>query len=676
MNKFFKGTLFYVVLIATILFLVTVLTKPTSSIKKIPFSEFYEQLKDKKVETVQIVDVNTIKGTIKGDDSIFITYLSPIINTENLGDEILKQTQSGDLKAEALAPPKTNWIMEMLPLIVMIIMVVSFWFIFMQQTQGGGSKVMGFGRSRAKMHKDDLSIKIKFKDVAGLDEEKTELEEVVDFLKEPKKYLQLGARIPKGVLLVGPPGTGKTYLSKAVAGEAGVPFFSISGSDFVEMFVGVGASRVRDLFDQAKKASPCIVFIDEIDAVGRRRGAGLGGGHDEREQTLNQLLVEMDGFGINEGIIVMAATNRPDILDPALLRPGRFDRQIMVGTPDVKGREAILRVHTENKPLADDVDLHVIARGTAGFTPADIENLMNEAALLSARAGDKMIRMETIEEAVVKVIVGVAKTSRVITDAEKKLTAYHEGGHAVLHNVLKHTDPVHQVTIIPRGMAGGFTMSRPVEDRYYTTKTELEEELVTLLGGRVAESLVLDDISTGASNDLERVEKIARAMVTKYAMTDTLGALVFGDSSDEVFLGKDFTTRRNYSEEVASEIDREVKKIVDHAYETTRSLLIKYMQNLHNVAQALIVYETLDAKQFQLAFNGELPLEDLDAITDEKAAAREREKSASENTIIIEKQYEDSDKYKEREVETKIEESKEKYKSEDKKPDDDGKKNE
>lgn len=535
---------------------------------------------------------------------------------------------------------------------------------------------MGFGRSRAKMHKDDLSIKIKFKDVAGLDEEKTELEEVVDFLKEPKKYLQLGARIPKGVLLVGPPGTGKTYLSKAVAGEAGVPFFSISGSDFVEMFVGVGASRVRDLFDQAKKASPCIVFIDEIDAVGRRRGAGLGGGHDEREQTLNQLLVEMDGFGINEGIIVMAATNRPDILDPALLRPGRFDRQIMVGTPDVKGREAILRVHTENKPLADDVDLHVIARGTAGFTPADIENLMNEAALLSARAGDKMIRMETIEEAIVKVIVGVAKTSRVITDAEKKLTAYHEGGHAVLHNVLKHTDPVHQVTIIPRGMAGGFTMSRPVEDRYYTTKTELEEELVTLLGGRVAESLVLDDISTGASNDLERVEKIARAMVTKYAMTDTLGALVFGDSSDEVFLGKDFTTRRNYSEEVASEIDREVKKIVDHAYETTRSLLIKYMQNLHNVAQALIVYETLDAKQFQLAFNGELPLEDLDAITDEKAAAREREKSASENTIIIEKQYEDSDKYKEREVETKIEESKEKYKSEDKKPDDDGKKNE
>lgn len=676
MNKFFKGTLFYVVLIATILFLVTVLTKPTSSMKKIPFSEFYEQLKDKKVETLQIVDVNTIKGTIKGDDSIFITYLSPIINTENLGDEILKQTQSGDLKAEALAPPKTNWIMEMLPLIVMIIMVVSFWFIFMQQTQGGGSKVMGFGRSRAKMHKDDLSIKIKFKDVAGLDEEKTELEEVVDFLKEPKKYLQLGARIPKGVLLVGPPGTGKTYLSKAVAGEAGVPFFSISGSDFVEMFVGVGASRVRDLFDQAKKASPCIVFIDEIDAVGRRRGAGLGGGHDEREQTLNQLLVEMDGFGINEGIIVMAATNRPDILDPALLRPGRFDRQIMVGTPDVKGREAILRVHTENKPLADDVDLHVIARGTAGFTPADIENLMNEAALLSARAGDKMIRMETIEEAVVKVIVGVAKTSRVITDAEKKLTAYHEGGHAVLHNVLKHTDPVHQVTIIPRGMAGGFTMSRPVEDRYYTTKTELEEELVTLLGGRVAESLVLDDISTGASNDLERVEKIARAMVTKYAMTDTLGALVFGDSSDEVFLGKDFTTRRNYSEEVASEIDREVKKIVDHAYETTRSLLIKYMQNLHNVAQALIVYETLDAKQFQLAFNGELPLEDLDAITDEKAAAREREKSASENTIIIEKQYEDSDKYKEREVETKIEESKEKYKSEDKKPDDDGKKNE
>lgn len=470
---------------------------------------------------------------------------------------------------------------------------------------------MGFGKSRAKLHKESEDVKITFKDVAGLQEEKEELKEIVDFLRSPQKYWTLGARIPKGILMVGPPGTGKTYLSKAVAGEAGVPFYSISGSDFVEMFVGVGASRVRDLFEQAKKTSPCIIFIDEIDAVGRRRGAGLGGGHDEREQTLNQLLVEMDGFRVNESIIVMAATNRPDILDPALLRPGRFDRQVMVGVPDVKGREQILKVHSRKKPLAEDVDLKAIAKGTAGFTPADIENLMNEAALLTARNNGLKIKMQTIEEAIVKTVVGVAKKSRIITEDEKKLTAYHEAGHAILSTVQKFCDPVHQVTIIPRGMAGGFTMSRPQEDRYYTTKQELKEKMVELLGGRVAEELILEDVSTGASNDLERVAKIARAMVTTYAMSDKLGAMAYADSSEEVFLGKDFATKSNYSEEVASQIDREIKLIVDEAYETAKRLLQENIEHLHNVAQALLVYETLDAEQFRKAFDGELNLDEI-----------------------------------------------------------------
>lgn len=653
MKKFLKGTVFYIVLILVIMALVIIQSNSVQRVEKISFHQFYKEFSQNKVEEIQVQDNYTIRGKMKGEKKEFSTYAPPFIWTDSLKQELYAQMDNNTLKAlELQEPPKTGILWNILPSLIMIILFVAFWFIFMQQSQGGGSKVMGFGKSRAKLHKDDSKVHITFADVAGLDEEKEELKEIVDFLKFPKKYLVLGARIPKGILMVGPPGTGKTYLSKAVAGEAGVPFFSISGSDFVEMFVGVGASRVRDLFEQAKKASPCIVFIDEIDAVGRKRGAGLGGGHDEREQTLNQLLVEMDGFGINEGIIVMAATNRPDILDPALLRPGRFDRQVMVGTPDVKGREAILKVHSKNKPLAEDVDLRVIARGTAGFTPADIENLMNEAALLTARVNQPKIKMDTIEEAIVKVIVGVAKKSRVITEAEKKLTAYHEAGHAVLANIQKHTDPVHQVTIIPRGMTGGFTMSRPAEDRYYTTKRQLEEELVELLGGRVAEELILDDVSTGASNDLERVAKIARAMVTTYAMSENLGAMAYGDSSDEVFLGKDFTTRRNYSEEVASEIDKEVKKIVDEAHSKARNLLTENIDKLHNVAQALLVYETLNAEEFQKAFRGELDLNIDFESNVEDADFSEKELSKIKT---IEEQYEEVQEYREKELEDKIE---------------------
>lgn len=493
---------------------------------------------------------------------------------------------------------------------------------------------MSFGKNRAKLYKDDERTKITFQDVAGLDEEKEELQEIVDFLRSPKKYMDLGARIPKGVLMVGPPGTGKTYLTKAVAGEAGVPFFSISGSDFVEMFVGVGASRVRDLFEQAKKSSPCIIFIDEIDAVGRRRGAGLGGGHDEREQTLNQLLVEMDGFGVNEGVIIVAATNRPDILDPALLRPGRFDRQIVVGAPDIKGREAILKVHSKGKPLARDVDLRVLARRTPGFTPADIENLMNEAALLTARRGEKVIEMEVVEEAITKVIAGIEKKSRVISDKERKLTAYHEAGHAVVARLLPDSDPVHQVSIIPRGRTGGFTMILPTEDKYYATKTEMENIIVHLLGGRIAEKLVLNDISTGAQNDLQKVTSIARAMVTKYGMSEKLGSLSFSDE-EEVFVGRDFHSTKNYSESIAAEIDKEIRRIVDEAHERTERLLTENMDKLHAVAQALLITETLDAEQFEMIFSGKITVDEEDTPEDvrekvNKVKKNEKKQSASD----------------------------------------------
>ena len=533
---------------------------------------------------------------------------------DKLSNEILNQVAENKLVLDGESKPQTPWFVSMLPTIFIIGFMVVIWFVFMNQSQGGGGKVMNFGKSKARVHKDDEKTRVTFKDVAGLSEEKEDLQEVVDFLKNPKRYIDLGARIPKGILMVGPPGTGKTYLSRAVAGEAGVPFFSISGSDFVEMFVGVGASRVRDLFEQAKKSSPAIIFIDEIDAVGRKRGAGLGGGHDEREQTLNQLLVEMDGFGVNQGIIIIAATNRPDILDPALLRPGRFDREVVVGVPDVRGREAIFEVHSKNKPLAKDVNKEVLAKRTPGFTPADIENIMNEAAILTARKREKEIHMETIEEAITKVMVGVAKKSRVISEKDRKLTAYHEAGHAICMHVLPNVSPVHQVTIIPRGRAGGFTEPLPKEDQMYGTKNEMLETIIMALGGRVAEELIMDDISTGASNDLERVTAIAKAMVTKYGMSEKMGPMVYGDSDDEVFLGNSITTKKNYSEEIAYQIDQEVRSIVENAYAECKRILNENMDKLHYVAKGLLLYETLDSNQFIEAFNEELSLDEKDVF--------------------------------------------------------------
>lgn len=498
-------------------------------------------------------------------------------------------------------PAETSWLASLVPTILLLAGMLVFWWFMMKRlnsSMGDAGKQMNFGKAKVKQMADEKR-KTTFADVAGADEEKEELREIVEFLKNPKKYNELGARIPKGVLLVGPPGTGKTLLARAVAGEAGVPFFSISGSDFVEMFVGVGASRVRDLFDQAKKNSPCIIFIDEIDAVGRQRGAGLGGGHDEREQTLNQLLVEMDGFGANEGVIMIAATNRPDILDPALMRPGRFDRQVMVGYPDIKGREEILKVHARGKPIAPDVTLKTIAKSTAGFTGADLENLLNEAALLSARKNLRAITMEEIEEATIKVVVGTEKKSRVMTDKEKTLTAYHEGGHAVVTYFCPTQDPVHQISIIPRGMAGGYTMQLPSEDRSYKCKKEMLEDLMVLMGGRVAEALVLDDISTGASNDIERATKTARAMVTKYGMSKALGTVTYGSDNSEPFLGRDMGHVRNYSEDTAAAIDKEIKEILTSSYNHAEKILSEHMDQLHLVAKYLFQNEKMSGEEFQ-----------------------------------------------------------------------------
>ena len=618
MNKFFKGIGFYLVIFIIIVGIVQFSGKPTQKVETLEFSKVYRELTNENISRLYFVSDTAVEGTIKDSNTKFRSYVPKEIMGDTLSKEVLDQAKEGKIVFGGEAKPSTPWFVELLPTLLLIFFMVILWFVFMNQSQGGGGRVMNFGKSKAKVHKDDEKTRVTFKEVAGLNEEKEDLQEVVDFLKNPKKYIELGARIPKGILMVGPPGTGKTYLSRAVAGEAGVPFFSISGSDFVEMFVGVGASRVRDLFEQAKKNAPAIIFIDEIDAVGRKRGAGLGGGHDEREQTLNQLLVEMDGFGVNQGIIIMAATNRPDILDPALLRPGRFDRQIVVGAPDVKGREAIFKVHSKNKPLADDVNIEVLARRTPGFTPADIENLMNEAAILTARKREKKIHMETIEEAITKVIAGVAKKSRVISEPERKLTAYHEAGHAVCAHVLPHVSPVHQVTIVPRGRAGGFTMQLPVEDKFYATKNEMKENIVVLLGGRVAEELTLDDISTGASNDLERVSATARNMVTKYGMSEKLGPMTFGDSDDEVFLGNSFASKQNHSEEVAYEIDKEIGRIVDESYKQTKKILQDNMDRLEYVAKALLVYETLDAEQFLKAFNKELPLDVLETKKDDE----------------------------------------------------------
>ena len=504
---------------------------------------------------------------------------------------------------EYRAPVVTPWWYDFLPFLIMTGLLIVLWYFMMRAQTGGGGKVMSFAKSHARVQ-DPSKNKITFADVAGADEEKEELREIVEFLKNPAKFNSLGARIPKGVLLVGPPGTGKTLLARAVAGEAGVPFFSISGSDFVEMFVGVGASRVRDLFEKAKKNHPCIIFIDEIDAVGRQRGAGLGGGHDEREQTLNQLLVEMDGFGANEGVIMIAATNRPDILDPALMRPGRFDRQVTVGYPDIKGREEILRVHAKGKPLAPDVVLSTIAKSTAGFTGADLENLLNEAALLAARKNHKAITMPEIEEATIKVVVGTEKKSRVMSEKEKKLTAYHEAGHALATYYCGTQDPVHQISIIPRGMAGGYTMHLPTEDRSYRSRNEMREELIVLLGGRVAEALVLDDISTGASNDIERATKIARAMVTKYGMSEKLGPITYGTDDSNPFLGKEMGHISNYSEQTASQIDGEIQAIISAAYAQTEQILKDHIDELHRLAAVLYEKEKLDGDEFQQVMDG------------------------------------------------------------------------
>ena len=519
-----------------------------------------------------------------------------------------------------------SWIISVVPSILLLILGVALFFFMMKQT-GGGGKYSSFGKANIKNQAHNNGKRVTFADVAGADEEKHEMEEIVDFLKNPKKYSEIGARIPKGVLLLGPPGTGKTLLAKAVAGEAGCPFFPISGSDFVEMFVGVGASRVRDLFEQAKKNAPSIIFIDEIDAVGRHRGAGLGGGHDEREQTLNQLLVEMDGFTGNESVIVIAATNRRDILDPALLRPGRFDRQIVVGYPDIKGREEILKVHTRNKPLAPDVNLKTIAKKTVGFTGADLENLVNEASLLAARANRKAIIKEDIEEATIKVIAGPEKKSRVVTEREKRLTSYHEAGHAVCTYHCPTQDKVHQVSIIPRGMAGGFTMSLPEHDKSYVSKTEMKENIVTLLGGRVAEKLILEDISTGASNDIERATAIARNMVTKYGFSDKLGPMVYGTDQNEVFLGRDFNSSKNYSENVAAEIDAEMREIIEEGYERAKDLLEQNMDQLHLLAKYLMKYEKIDDVDFEKLMKGEL---DESVLNDDEDSDNESEEGNTE----------------------------------------------
>ncbi|WP_295916748.1 ATP-dependent zinc metalloprotease FtsH [uncultured Anaerovibrio sp.] len=594
MNKFIRNVGFYLLIILVAISLIDYFSAKGPSKMEMNYSSFVQETNDGKVAKVVIVE-NIIKGTLS-DGTEFTTVL-PTYPSGNSDIIKLLSDKNVDIKAEN--PPEPPWWSTLLSSVLPILLLVGVWFFIMQQSQGGGGKVMSFGKSRAKMSGGD-KVKVRFDDVAGADEAKQELEEVVEFLKHPGKFNQLGARIPKGVLLFGPPGTGKTLLAKAVAGEAGVPFFSISGSDFVEMFVGVGASRVRDLFDQAKKNSPCIVFIDEIDAVGRQRGAGLGGGHDEREQTLNQMLVEMDGFAANEGIIIIAATNRPDILDPALLRPGRFDRQIVVDKPDVKGREAILKVHTKDKPVDKDVDLNVLARRTPGFTGADLSNLVNEAALLSARRDKKTIAMQEMEESIERVMAGPERKSKVMSDKEKKLTAYHEGGHTLVGMLLPNADPVHKVTIIPRGRAGGYTLMLPKEDRSYATRSELLDQLKTLLAGRVAEEVVLKEISTGAQNDIQRASQLVRSMITQYGMSPTLGPVAYGESRDhQVFLGRDINNQRNYSENVASDIDKEVRKYIEEAYEACRVLLTENIDKLHVIAEALIEKETLEAAELK-----------------------------------------------------------------------------
>ena len=587
-------------LIIGVIFVVLVSAVLDNSESKMTYSELISAMEAGNVTSIEInSDGNKAFVELKGqtiEKEVNIPNLESFMNYANEG------LVAGNFKLTEKSESVLVTILSLLSPFGIAIIFLLFWFLLINPANQGGNKTMSFGKSKARVLNGAEKAKVTFKDVAGVDEEKEELEEIVEFLKTPKKFTDMGARIPKGVLLVGQPGTGKTLLAKAVAGEAGVPFFIISGSDFVEMFVGVGASRVRDLFEQAKKNAPCIIFIDEIDAVGRQRGAGLGGGHDEREQTLNQLLVEMDGFSANEGVIVIAATNRPDVLDKALLRPGRFDRQIVVSAPDVKAREEILEVHSRKKKLGEDVDLKLIAKNTAGFAGADLENVLNEAALLAARRNLEVIGMKEIEDAMVKVTMGPEKKSRVRSQKENKLVAYHEAGHAVVSRYLPTQDPVHQISIVPRGMAGGYTMYRPTEDKSFMSKTEMEENIVSLLGGRVAEKLILDDISTGASNDIERATKIARSMVTKYGMSDRIGAMMLGSSQEEVFLGRDFAQGKEYSEETASLVDKETKRIIDKAYEQAIDILNTHIDKLHAVAKVLLEKEKIEGEEFDEIF--------------------------------------------------------------------------
>lgn len=616
MNKFLRQAMFYLLILMIAVALLQTINFEQEVVREIDYyPDFIKSIEAKKIKEV-VITGQDVEGEFT-DGEKFRT-----IKPED--DNLTARLEENNIPFRAQTPPEPPWWSTLLTYLIPFILLIGIFFFFMQQTQGGGNRVMNFGKSRARLHEADRK-RVTFEEVAGADEEKAELAEIVEFLKDPKKFIDIGARIPKGVLLVGPPGTGKTLLARAVAGEAGVPFFSISGSDFVEMFVGVGASRVRDLFENAKKNSPCIVFIDEIDAVGRQRGAGLGGGHDEREQTLNQLLVEMDGFDVHEGIIILAATNRPDILDPALLRPGRFDRQVTVNCPDVKGREEILRVHVRGKPLGPDVDLKVLARRTPGFTGADLENVVNEAALLAARKNKRIVEMTEMEDAIDRVIGGTEKRSRVISDFEKKIVAYHEAGHALVGYLLPHTDPVHKVSIIPRGRVGGYTLMLPEEDRYYMTRSELLDRVSALLAGRVAEQVVLGEISTGAQNDLERSTYIVRQMIMEYGMSDELGPITLGHKQDQVFLGRDITRQRDFSEEIAKAIDKEIRHTIDRCYHNAKDLIKQNRDKLELLANALLEKETLDAEEIAALMEGKT-LEEIEKMRAEEEERVEEKK--------------------------------------------------
>lgn len=630
LNKFLKGAGFYLLLLIIIVTIVEFAGTPTETVKELNFSQVYKYLTEENISEIRFVDSTSVEGTIKDSKEKFTSYMPVEVMSDEFANEVLQQSKEGKLVFSGKPKPTEPWYIQMLPTLLLIFFMVIMWFLFMNQSQGGGGKVMNFGKSKARVHKDDEKTRVTFKDVAGLQEEKEDLSEVVDFLKNPKRYIELGARIPKGILMVGPPGTGKTYLSRAVAGEAGVPFFTISGSDFVEMFVGVGASRVRDLFENAKKNAPSIIFIDEIDAVGRRRGNGMGGGHDEREQTLNQLLVEMDGFAGDEGVIVMAATNRSDVLDPALLRPGRFDRKILVGRPDVKGREAILKVHARNKPLANDVDLKEIAKQTPGFVGADLENLLNEAALLAARRNKKQIDASDVDEAEDRVIAGPAKKDRVISKRERETVAYHEAGHTIVGLVLNDARVVHKVTIVPRGRAGGYAIMLPKEDQMLMTKKDAQEQIAGLMGGRAAEQIIFGTQSSGASNDFQQATQIARAMVTQYGMSEKLGPVQYEGQSG-MFAGDMVPGNAPFSAQTANLIDSEVKRLAEEGMQKATEIIEAHREQHKLIAEALLKYETLDEKQILSLFKtGKMPQQTQSEFPSERAATFEEAKKAFE----------------------------------------------